>query len=121
MAKSHRGAPPRVSEPAPWWSSWPGALGLGVASLALVGVPAVLLTVYATLPAVALQGTDRPIADAGPPLALRILALVAAAMILCLPGFTVRWSRKRWAGWMLLGMIASGVTFIGSLFALGIL
>lgn len=111
----------RPTEPNPWWSTWPGALGLGVISLLLVAFPAWTFAVYATVLSETLPDPDQGIIDVRPPLVLRILALIWVAVILALPVFTVRWARKKWLGWLLVGVGGSVVAFSTVLFALGIL
>lgn len=108
-------------EPNPWWSTWPGALGLGVTSLLLVSAPAVIFALYATMLTDAVLDVDGLMLDLRPPLVLRILALLWVAVIVTLPVLTLRWARKKWLGWLLVGIGGSAFALITAFFALGIL
>lgn len=109
------------ADPTPWWTTWPGAVVLALISLTLVIPPAVVFTIYATLPSTAGEGTDTVVTGVGPSRVLRVMAGLWVVAVLSLPLLTLRWCRKKWAGWMLVGMMASVVAFISALFPLGIL
>lgn len=102
-----------------WWASWPGALLFGAISL-LLALPAIIASVLF----VSLRDDDSAGLDyavEGPGLLPRILAVVLGVVSLALPAFTVRWARKKWAGYLLLGVSLSAVTFFIGLFMLGVL
>lgn len=102
-----------------WWATWPGALLFGLISLALVA-PSIIASVLF----VSLRGDDSAGLDyavEGPGLLPRLLAVILGVVSLALPAFTVRWARKKWAGYLLLGLCVSSVIFFIGLFMLGIL
>lgn len=102
-----------------WWATWPGALGFGLASLLLVAPAVFSAIVYLSLSTDDSAGLDYQVQ--GPGLVPRVLALLFAVGSAALPVLTVRWARKRWAGYLLLGMGLSVAALIVSLFLLGIL
>lgn len=108
-------------QPRPWWAKWPGAIGLAALSLLLVIVPVAVFLFYATLPSTVGEGTDQGVIEVGPPVVLRVIALLWAGIMLCLPVLTLRWCRKMWGGWMLVGILGSIVGFISGLFPLDII
>ena len=102
-----------------WWATWPGALGFGAASLLLV-----LPALFAAVVFVSLSGDDSAGLDfqvEGPGAVSRILAVLLFIGAATLPVLTARWARKRWAGYLLLGVGLSAVAFIVGLIMLGVL
>lgn len=85
-----------------WWTSWPGALALGSASLLAVAPGVLALAGTALLPAADTVGVDT--VSRGPGTGVRWLAAGIAVGALALPIFTVRWARRRWDGYVLLGL-----------------
>ena len=79
--------------------------------LALVGT--------ALLPADDSAGVDVQLS--GPGAVVRVLAAVTGVSSLALPVLTVRWARKRWLGYLLLGLALGGVVGAIGLGMLGIL
>lgn len=101
------------------WATWPGALGLGALALLMGGPGIVALTATAVLPADDSAGVD--FAVSGPGWPVRVAALVVAVAALMLPVLTVRWARRKWAGYVLLGLGLSAVVGVVGLFLVGIL
>lgn len=102
-----------------WWGTWPGALALGAASLALALPGVVTLIGTAFLPAEDSVGIDVEVS--GPGVAVRVLSAVVGVAALVVPVLTVRWARKKWAGYVLLGLGLSAVAGAVGLGMLGIL
>lgn len=106
----------------PWWSTWPGSLGLGLASLAMAGTTSALLVLLALLsdPSGDAVGTDMP-GESGPGIGWRVFYVVMALLFLALPVFTAWSARRRLLGFLLWGLIGSLVVLCIGLFLLGIL
>ncbi len=109
----HGGSPRR------WWITWPGALALGAACLllALPGIVALLGT--ALLPAEDATGID--VVRTGPGTLTRALMMALGVSALAVPVLTTWWARKRWAGYVLLGIGTSIVLGCIGLAMFGIL
>jgi hypothetical protein len=92
-------------------------MGLVSLAVALPGVTAALAWVL--LPSYDSSGIDFEIAppSSGPMVAAALLALGSLALV----GLTVYWARRRWAGYVLLGIVASFVIGVVGLFLWGIL
>ncbi len=104
----------------PWWATWPGALGCGVASLVLGGAGTISLLVYVALPVDNIAGTDI-VTDTAPSTVSMVVALIGAVVLLALPVLTTVWARRIWLGYMLLGLTLSAVGGIAGLVWMGIL
>lgn len=102
-----------------WWATWPGALAMGVVSLAMVVLTGVglLLTALLTLPA---SGTDLTTVET-PAVAWRVAWAVAGAACFALPIAAVVVARRRWLGWLLVILAVSVFVLAAGLWALGIL
>lgn len=102
-----------------WWATWPGALALGAGSLLLALPGMVTLIGTALLPAADSAGIDVEVA--GPGIVVRILAVLGGVAALAMPFLTVRWARRKWAGYVLLGLALSALAGAVGLGMLGIL
>ena len=102
-----------------WWATWPGALAVGLVSLVLALPGTVTLIGTALLPAEDSAAIDVQVS--GPGLGLRIAAALGGGAALALPVLTLRWARKRWLGYVLLGLAASALAGAVGLGMLGIL
>ncbi len=102
-----------------FWTTWPGAavMGLLALTLSLPGVAAAL--VWLLLPHNDSSGIDFEIA--APSSSSLVLAGATLVAALALAALTVYWSRRRWAGYALLGIAASFVLGVAGLFVWGIL
>ncbi|NHB84807.1 hypothetical protein G7085_09885 [Tessaracoccus sp. HDW20] len=102
-----------------WWTTWPGALTLGAAALLLGSAGTLTGLAYVVIPPVDSAGIDFEIA--APPLWKSIGFGVQALAGLVLPVLTVFWARRRWAGYVLLGLGLAAVSGVVGLTQLGIL
>ncbi|MEZ5084688.1 MAG: hypothetical protein R2722_00035 [Tessaracoccus sp.] len=109
-----------AGERRPWWSTWPGALGCGIASLLLSGLGTLGLLIYVTLPVDNVGGTDF-LPGEGPSLVSTIAAWVGLVALVALPVLTTVWARRVWLGYMLLGLVLSTVGGMAGLVWVGIL
>ncbi len=102
-----------------FWTTWPGAVVMGLIALA-VSLPGVTVALaWLLLPNNDSSGIDFQIA---PPSAASMVgagALVVTALTLA--ALTVYWARRRWAGYVLLGIVASFAIGVVGLFLWGIL
>lgn len=114
-------APGRRPGLRPWWSTWPGAIGLGVASLLMAGTTSMLLALVAILadPGGG-AGTDMD-ADSGMGTGVRVTYLLLAVLFLALPVWTCWSARRRLLGFLLWGLIGSLVVLSVGLYLFGIL
>lgn len=95
-----------------WWGTWPGAVAVALGSAALAATGTVVGMVGLFIPAAGVQGTDRQEVTAPGWLIPLSLTLLAAGLLL--PVLTLLWARRRWAGFVLLGLVLSAVVgFIG--------
>lgn len=102
-----------------WWITWPGALGLGAVCLAAALPGVVALVGTALLPAEDALGID--VVRNGPGTLTRAVMIALAVAVLAVPVLTTVWARKKWAGYVLLGVGASIVVGCIGLAMLGIL
>lgn len=102
-----------------WWSTWPGALGLGLASALMVVAGSFTTIVYVLLTA-DVSGTDKTATSTGPNTAVRIVGGVLAIAMWALPVLTVVWARRKWLGYLLLGLALSVGCFVLGLGMMGI-
>ena len=103
----------------PWWSTWPGAVGMALIAF-LIAAPGLL----AAQLALALRAEDSAGLDhevTGPGLWPRVLALALIVAALAFPILTGRWGRKKWLGYLLLGLALSAVVGVVGLTLLGVL
>lgn len=92
---------------------------MGAASLAMAAWGVVALLGTALLPDDGGVGVDFEVA--GPGMVTRGVALTVGVAALALPVLTARWARKRWAGYVLLGLGLSAVVGAVGLVMVGIL
>lgn len=104
----------------PWWSTWPGALGAGLGSLALGAAGWFGLLVYVALPIDNQAGIDKEIGSQVP-LASVIAAWTVLLALLALPVLTTVWARRAWLGYTLLGLLVSAAGGVAGLVWIGIL
>lgn len=90
-----------------------------LASLVLLLPWWLAVTVLLTYPFDDSVGIDRQITGPGP--APRVIAGILAIITLALPPLTLRWARKKWLGYLLLGLALSGVGSIAGLVMIGVL
>ncbi|MBK7822350.1 MAG: hypothetical protein IPJ61_15140 [Tessaracoccus sp.] len=102
-----------------FWTTWPGAVVMGLVSLA-VALPGVLAAVlWLLVPHHDPSGIDfQPTA---PSPVWSVIAVVVPILVLTLAALTVYWARRRWAGYVLLGVTANLVVGFVGLFVWGIL
>jgi len=108
-----------MAERRKWWTTWPGALALGGAALLLAAAGTLTGLAYVILAPADSAGIDFEIA--APPLWKSIAFGVQALAGLVLPVLTVLWARRRWAGYVLLGLGLAAVSGVVGLVQLGIL
>ena len=102
-----------------WWATWPGALAMGFASFVLGSAGLATGLLYVIIAPADSTGIDFEV-QAQP--VWRLLVAVAQALAgVVLPVLTAFWSRKRWAGYVLVGLGLSVALGIVGLFQLGIL
>ena len=92
---------------------------MAAASLAMAAWGIVALLGTALLPDDGGVGVDFEVA--GPGMVTRGVALTVGVAALALPVLTARWARKRWAGYVLLGLGLSAVVGAVGLVMVGIL
>ena len=80
---------------------------------------AAALAMLLLVPEVDTAGVDQPLT--GPGAGPRIVMAVLGSASLALPVLTVRWARKIWLGYTLLGVTLSGVFCVAGLVLLGLL
>lgn len=105
-----------------WWATWPGALGLGAVSLAMVLATSVPLVLVALLsgPGADTEGTDYgPVPGVG--IGWRIAYVVLAAAFLAVPVATVWSARRKLLGFLIWSLLGSALILGGGLFLLGFL
>ncbi|MFV0429934.1 MAG: hypothetical protein ACK5KO_10980 [Arachnia sp.] len=102
-----------------WWATWPGALGLGLVSMVLAGIPAAMFVYYALSAVASTAGTDAVAVEA-PSVLVRLSYAVAGVIMAALPVLTVILARRRWLGYLLLALAASLVATMAGLANLGI-
>ncbi|MDO5678384.1 MAG: hypothetical protein Q4G35_12860 [Propionibacteriaceae bacterium] len=90
-----------------WWGTWPGALAMGLLSLVLVLPGALAGLATFLIGDTGAAGIDFEAATT--PLWMRIFGGLAVASLAVLPALTVRWARKTWLGYLLLGLSISFV------------
>ena len=103
-----------------WWATWPGAIALGLVSLAMVALTSVGLVLVALLPPPDASGTDVDVAGDSS-LALRLAWMMLGLACLALPAGVVVVARRAWLGWTLLLLAASAFLLAAGLWTLGIL
>lgn len=103
-----------------WWSTWPGALALGLVALAMVVFTAGGLIILALLSAPDGSGLDVGV-ESGPPVALRLLWVVLGLAALALPPVVVVMARRAWLGWVLTLLALCAFVMAAGLWMLGIL
>ena len=108
-----------MAERRAWWMTWPGALGLGLAALLLGSAALVTGVAYLVIPPSTSAGVDFEIAS--PPVWKFVAFGVQALACLVLPVLTVAWARRRWLGYVLLGLALSAGLGVVGLVQLGIL
>ncbi len=103
-----------------WWSTWPGALALGLVSLMMVALTAAGLFLVALLPPPDGSGTDVEVAS-GPSAVRRLAWIVIGVACLALPAAVVVLARRAWLGWTLVVLALSALVLAAGLWTLGIL
>ncbi|HMR50374.1 MAG TPA: hypothetical protein PKE40_14130 [Arachnia sp.] len=104
----------------PWWSTWPGALGAGLATLVLGSAGWLALLIFVTLPIDNQVGVDRVISSEVP-VASVVAAWAALAVLLALPVLTTVWARRIWLGYTLLGLGMGALGGVAGLLWSGVL
>ncbi len=105
-----------------WWATWPGALGLGALSLAMVLTTSVPLLLVALLtgPGADTEGTDYgPVSGIG--IGWRIAYVVLAAAFLAVPVATVWSARRKLLGFLIWSLLGSALILGGGLYLFGFL
>lgn len=102
-----------------WWATWPGALGMGLAAALLASAGIFTGLVGLTVPAASNAGTDLQPVDTPGWMVPVSIALVAGGVVL--PVLTAWWAKRKWAGYLLLGLCLSALVGIVGLFQIGIL
>lgn len=90
-----------------WWGTWPGAVGMALLALVLLLPGAAAGLVALLIPDTGGAGTDRVIGTT--PLWVRIFGAVGVASMLVLPLLVLRWARRTWLGYVLLGLALSAL------------
>ncbi|RRD46087.1 hypothetical protein [Tessaracoccus sp. OH4464_COT-324] len=108
-ARKKRSGPAR-----PWWATWWAAAAWFVLTLLAVSPAVLYWLAYIFLVIDNQAGLDIQVESGIPPMPLRVLALVATVAALALPVLMVRWSRKIWLGYTMLGgIVALVIALIG--------
>lgn len=102
-----------------WWSTWPGSLLMGLVALVLAFAGFATGLAYLIIPPIDSAGIDFEIV--APPAWLAVVYLAQALAAVVIPGLTFFWARKRWAGYVLLGLGLSMLLGIVGLVQLGVL
>ena len=89
-------------------------------SLVLVSLTVIPILGTGVLPGESVSGTDLPDAQV-PGVAWRIAYIVVGLMFLAVPVGVVVFARRRWLGWTLVALAASGLILGAGLWALGII
>ncbi|GAA4894215.1 hypothetical protein GCM10025789_09300 [Tessaracoccus lubricantis] len=98
-----------------WWSTWPGALGLGLLSLLLVAPGTVAGLIVLLIPDTGGAGVDFSVDTV--PLWQQVFAWVAIAAAVVLPFLTALWARRAWLGYVLLSL---GLSLVVGVIGLGL-
>ena len=102
-----------------WWGTWPGALAMGFAAFVLGSAGLLTGAIGLLIPPPDNTGVD--VEMTAQPAWLGVLWAVQVLAGLALPILTTYWSRKTWAGYVLLGLGLAAVLGIFGLFQSGIL
>lgn len=103
-----------------WWSTWPGALALGLVALAMVIFTAGGLILLALLSPPDSSGLEGAV-ESGPPIAVRLLWMVLGVAGLALPPVVVVMARRAWLGWTLVVLAICVFVMAAGLLMLGVL
>lgn len=85
-----------------WWGTWPGAIAMALLALILVLPGAAAGLVALLIPDTGSAGTDRAIGTT--PVWVRVFGALAVSSAVALPLLVLRWARKTWLGYLLLGL-----------------
>lgn len=96
-----------------WWATWPGALCMGLIGLVLSAPGAMAGLIWVLIPDNDSSGLDFEVA--APPVWMEVLAFALPVVAVVAFLLTVYWARKRWAGYLLLGL---GVSLIAGIIGL---
>lgn len=102
-----------------WWATWPGALGMGLISFALAGIGMLTGAIGLLVPPPDQTGIDFEVQTQPLWMTLLWAAQVLAGVTLIV--LTVVWARRKWAGYVLLGLGLSAVIGVVGLAQFGIL
>ena len=102
-----------------FWTTWPGAVVMGLIALVVALPGAAAALAWLLLPSYDSSAIDFVIAP--PSTVSMVLAALVLVASLALVVLTVYWARRRWAGYVLLGIVANFVVGVGGLFLWGIL
>lgn len=105
-----------------WWSTWPGAIGLGAVSLAMVLTTFLALVLVALLsgPEADTEGTDYG-PQPGVGIGWRIAYIVVAVAFLAVPVATVWSARRKLLGFLIWALLGSALILGGGLYLFGVL
>ncbi|MFT3888154.1 MAG: hypothetical protein QM713_08340 [Arachnia sp.] len=104
---------------AKFWTTWPGAVVMGLVALAVSAPGATVAALWLLVPAYDGSAIDFEVAAPSP--IWSVVAAAAVVMSLVLAALTVYWSRRKWAGYVLLGIGLSFAVGVVGLFVWGIL
>lgn len=102
-----------------WWATWPGALVMGLVAAVLASAGTAVGLVGLFVPVAGIEGTDQQAVAAPGWLFPLSLSLSLAGVVL--PLLTLWWARRRWAGFVLLGLCLSAVVGAVGLVQFGLL
>ena len=103
-----------------WWSTWPGALALGLVALVMVVFTAGGLVLLALLSPPDGSAMDTGV-ESGPSLVARVVWLLLGLAALALPVVVVVMARRLWLGWTLTLLAVCALILAAGLGMLGIL
>lgn len=84
-----------------WWGAWPGAIALALLSLLLLLPGGAAGLVALLIPDTGGAGVDFEVATT--PLWVRIFGALGVASLVVVPLLILRWARKTWLGYVLVG------------------
>lgn len=102
-----------------WWATWPGAIGIGLLGLFLAAPGLLTGLAWLLLPGADSSGLDEEIVAPSP--WLGVLAGLQVVASLLLPALSLRWAKKAWLGYLLLGLALCSALGVVGLVQMGVL
>ena len=101
-----------MSDKRVWWSRWPLVVLWGIGALLAVAPAMVGWSVNAFYTFDNQAGIDMSVESGLTPVWVQVLSAIAVVGALVLVVCIVRWARKQWLGWFLVGWILAAVVLM---------